>query len=319
MAKKHRGLVALIIINVIIIVLVSAYHYLQVHYFYTDKIYMWLRKIFQKEVSVYKLIYDKRLQYILLSLMYVALFCLIIKFSNKLRTRKVIAVIASLVYSLHIFVNDTLINYRRFYENYHRLSDLTFPEFSISSIWNNAISTKYGFFIILINAAFMCSILFLIILMKSYEVEGDDFDWLFDEEDDDDEPNISEKKSNSPKNKKSISLLADYSEYDIGAVRIVELYANDAIGYKAVVDYIDGLAPNDLNGLRSLMLIENMIAECHPVIAAAVKKAKTTKYRKMIETLGFNDKDKGKKDADDKEMSKVINYEFNKNNDRKND
>ena len=242
--------------------------------------YYWFRKVFQKEVLVNDILYDRRLQYVLISAMYVALFCLMIKLIKTDIVRKAVAVFISAIYTGHIFLDDTIINYIRFFDKYHKFSHLSFSEFSISKIWSDSIS-RYGLLIILINFGFMCAVLFTIITFKNKSKEGyNDDNWLFDEEDDIDLGNS----ELAEKRRRAHSILMDYQENDVGAVRVIELYINDAIGYKAVVDYIDSLPVNDVNGLRSLNLIECTIAELHPVIEAAVRKAKNTKYRKMIET-----------------------------------
>ena len=287
MIKKYRGNIAFIIINIICIALVAGYHYLQMNSYYTMDIYYWFRKVFQKEIPVDDIFYDRRLQYVLISLMYVALFCLVMRFIKTSIVKKIIAVVLSVIYTMHMFLDDTIINYLRFFDRYHRLSKLSFSEFSISKIWSDSIS-RYGLLIVLINFGFMCALLFSIIMFKTKLIKGNngDDDWLFDEEDDIDLGNsdLVEKRS------RAHSILMNYQENDVGAVRVVELYINDAIGYKAVIDYIDSLPVNDANGLRSLKLIECTIAELHPVIEAAVRKAKNTKYRKMIETNDSLDK-----------------------------
>ena len=280
MVKKYRGNIAFIIINIICIALVSVYHYLQMNSYYTRDIYYWFRKVFQKEIPVDDIFYDRRLQYVLISLMYVALFCLVMRFIKTSIVKKIIAVALSVIYTIHMFLDDTIINYFRFFDRYHRLSKLSFSEFSISKIWSDSIS-RYGLLIVLINFGFMCSLLFSIIMFKTKLLEGinGDDDWILDEDDDIDFGNS----DLAEKRRRAHSILMNYQENDVGAVRVVELYINDAIGYKAVLDYIDSLPVNDVNGLRSLNLIECTIAELHPVIEAAVRKAKNTKYRKMIE------------------------------------
>ncbi len=287
MVKKYRGNIAFIIINIICIVLVSVYHYLQMNSYYTRDIYYWFRKVFQKEIPVDDIFYDRRLQYVLISLMYVALFCLVMRFIKTSIVKKIIAVVLSVIYTIHMFLDDTIINYFRFFDRYHRLSKLSFSEFSISKIWSDSIS-RYGLLIVLINFGFMCSLLFSIIMFKTKLLEGNngDDDWFLDEGDDIDFGNS----DLAEKRRRAHSILMNYQENDVGAVRVVELYINDAIGYKAVLDYIDSLPVNDVNGLKRLKLIECTIAELHPVIEAAVRKVKNTKYRKMIETNDSLDK-----------------------------
>lgn len=312
MAKKHRGIVFLVIINIFLIALVVGYHFLQVRDYYTTDIFRWIKKVFQKEVSVYKILYDKRLQYILLSLMYVALFWLSTKFEKTIHGRKTIAVVVSVLYSLHIFIDDTFVNYRIFTDRYFGISKLSLTEFAISVIWNNAIS-KYGFFIILINFGLMCALLFMITFFKTDVIDDDD--WLFNEDDDDDDTYKVNERGDI--RRRAETVIKNYEEEDVGAVRVIELYINDAIGYKAVIDYIDSLPVNDINGLKSLKLIESTIAEMHPVIEAAVRKAKTTKYRKMIETYDTLGKLISKQS--EQEDGKVVSFNPKKNDPNKED
>jgi len=311
MVKKYRGNIAFIIINIICIALVSVYHYLQMNSYYTREIYYWFRKVFQKEIPVDDIFYDRRLQYVLISLMYVALFCLVMRFIKTSIVKKINAVALSVIYTIHMFLDDTIINYFKFFDRYHRLSKLSFSEFSISKIWSDSIS-RYGLLIVLINFGFMCSLLFSIIMFKTKLIEGNngDDDWIFDEEDDIDLGNS----DLADKRRRAHSILMNYQENDVGAVRVIELYINDAIGYKAVIDYIDSLPVNDINGLRSLKLIECTIAELHPVIDAAVRKAKNTKYRKMIET-----NDSLEKPLPEKKGGKIVRFTTGKKDDESDD
>ena len=311
MVKKYHGNIAFIIINIICIALVSVYHYLQMNSYYTRDIYYWFRKVFQKEIPVDDIFYDRRLQYVLISLMYVALFCLVMRFIKISIVQKMIVVVLSVIYTIHMFLDDTLINYFRFFDRYHRLSKLSFSEFSISKIWSDSIS-RYGLLIVLINFGFMCSLLFSIIMFKTKLLEGNngDDDWILDEGDDIDFGNS----DLAEKRRRAHSILMNYQENDVGAVRVVELYINDAIGYKAVLDYIDSLPVNDVNGLKSLKLIECTIAELHPVIEAAVRKAKNTKYRKMIETNDSLDKL-----LPEKEGGKIVRFTTGKKDDESDD
>lgn len=311
MVKKYRGNIAFIIIYIICIAIVSVYHYLQMNSYYTRDIYYWFRKVFQKEIPVDDILYDRRLQYVLISLMYVTLFCLVMRLIKTSIVKKIIAVVLSVIYTIHMFLDDTIINYFRFFDRYHRLSKLSFSEFSISKIWSDSIS-RYGLLIVLINLGFMCALLFSIIMFKTKLVEGNsgDDDWILDEDDD----IVFGNSDLAQKRRRAHSILMNYQENDVGAVRVVELYINDAIGYKAVLDYIDSLPVNDVNGLKSLKLIECTIAELHPVIEAAVRKAKNTKYRKMIET-----NDSLEKLLPEKKGGKIVRFTTGKKDDESDD
>ena len=165
MKKKHAGTIVLIIINIILFGITILYYKLLKYQLYTFSLHHWIQKVFQKNIDVYSIIYDRRVEYIIITVLFVVLFALICKSqlikSNK--SKKILSGVMSILYTSHMFISDTLINYRSFSEQYRELSDLTFGEFAISKIWNDSIS-KYGFGIIPINAAFM----FLLIFIFSY-------------------------------------------------------------------------------------------------------------------------------------------------------
>ena len=165
MKTKRAETIILIIINIILFGIAFLYYKLLKYQLYTYSIHQWIQKVFQKNVDVYTIVYDRRVQYVIVTLMFVALFVLICK-SRLIKSNKSIMILSgvmSILYTSHMFISDTLINYRSFSEQYRELSDLTFGEFAISKIWNDSIS-KYGFWIIPINAAFM----FLLIFIFSY-------------------------------------------------------------------------------------------------------------------------------------------------------
>lgn len=308
MAKKHAGFIAIVLVNIFLIGLTTAYYYLHKYdYYYTMELHNWILKVFQKDVPLYTIIHNKLLQIVLIGITFAALYMFIIRYLKNSKGRKILAVAMGLLYAAQIFFTDTWMNYGRFSYRFRDISDLKFSEFAISSIWGNAIS-KYGFFILLIYFGFMCTALLMINMHRTFIVEGR----LFEEDDDIDIEhtilNHSEETNKSSKKGKTPSFILDYEEHDLGAIRIIELYANDAIGYKGVVDYIESLPPNDIRGLRSLLMIEDIIAGLHPVIQATVRKAKTTKYRNLIEKLGLDESSNKEIKMD----NKVINHDFEK-------
>lgn len=165
MKTKRAGTVVLIIINIILFGITILYYKLLKYQLYTFSLHHWIQKVFQKNIDVYSIIYDRRVEYIIITVMFGVLFTLFCKSqlikSNK--TKKILSCVMSILYTSHMFISDTLINYRSYSGQYRELSDLTFGEFAISKIWNDSIS-KYGFWIIPINAAFM----FLLIFIFSY-------------------------------------------------------------------------------------------------------------------------------------------------------
>ena len=307
MIKKRVGFIAIVLINIILIGLTTAYYYLQKHdYYYTMELHNWILKVFQKDVPLFTIIHRKDLQIILLGITFSAIYLFVIRYMKNGKWRKALAVVMGIVYSVQIFFTDTWMNYRSFSYRFRDISDLKFSEFAILSIWGNAVS-KYGFLILLIYFGFMCTALLLLDMRRTYIVEGKLFE-DDDTEDEDIQQKFSEEMNKSSKKTKNRFDILDYDEDDKGALRIIELYANEAIGYKGVVDYIETLPPNDIKGLRSLLMIEDIIAGLHPVIEAAVRKAKNTKYRKLIEKLGLDSpKDKGSQTD-----SNVINHDFEK-------
>ena len=231
MPKNKRTTIILVIINTFMIALVSGYHHLQLNDYYTRNIYYWFVKHFQKEISVYRILYDKRLQYVLLSFLYVLLFCLIIVFIKNIIGEKIIAVILSLIYTAHIFINDTISNYFVFVEKYHKFSDLSFDEFATSDIWKDTIS-KYGFLILAINFGFMCALIFTILVVKEKVFKGDS----------DDEEKIGKKKWNA----------SDYSEetymdyFNSLKLPLREYYDGDMEPYEVLYEQVGDMLDQDI-------------------------------------------------------------------------
>ena len=237
MPKNKRTTIILVIINTFMIALVSGYHHLQLNDYYTRNIYYWFVKHFQKEISVYRILYDKRLQYVLLSFLYVLLFCLIIVFIKNIIGEKIIAVILSLIYTAHIFINDTISNYFVFVEKYHKFSDLSFDEFATSDIWKDTIS-KYGFLILAINFGFMCALIFTILVVKEKVFKGDS----------DDEEKIGKKKWNA----------SDYSEetymdyFNSLKLPLREYYDGDMLDQDIIEEFIDILTAKEFDLIKHI-------------------------------------------------------------------
>lgn len=270
MTKKRKSLIVLIIISILLVTAVVGYHYLQLNHYFDQLSFL---KIvgFGNRIRITSILKRREFQNILIGSMYVSIFFLIGKLRKSFGRMKPFAVLFGVLFALHIFIDDTFINYGAYNDHYYRIARLTLTEFMFSGVWSRYIS-KYGFFILLINFGFMCALLLSIFYIKAFKSYGCFFD--------------SEKYDQRQSAERALrEMIVDYNEADISSLRIIELYLNDRIGYKMVVDYIEMLPPNDMDGYRNLIFLEETIAELHPIIEAGVRKAKETKYKRLIEKI----------------------------------
>ena len=281
MGKKKTHIIVSIIVSLLLFALMWGYYYLQINRFQVRSISKWLIKIYQKQFPIYTILNSKITQYILFTLVYVAVFHLINIICRSVRVKNALAVIMGFIFSLQIFITDTLMNFIRFDNDFYKYSQYSLQEFSISGIWNHAIS-RYGFLIIFIDFGFMCSLLLLMVLIKNI---------------------IAEHKHNSDGNDDvDINLnlsLPELIKNDDSAAKIVSLYINDYVGYKAVVDYIEQLEES-VQGFKSLLYIEKTVSDIDPFIRKAVRKARLNTFGIVANGLNINEDDN----------PKVINVDF---------
>lgn len=286
MTKKRRSIISHIIISVLLIATVVGYHYLQYNYYFIDRPALSGIVNFVTRDRIYRFLYYRIFQYILIGSMYVALFCLIHKIVKFYKKMKPIVVLFGILFSLHIYIDDLLLNYSAYNHRYFSMAWLSFSEFMCSDVWSRYIS-KYSFAIVFINFGFMCALLMIFVFINAFRTRGGFFDG----------EKIDKKEQAEGVLRR---LIVDYDEVDLSSLRIIELYLNEKINYKMVVEFIEMLPPNNMEGFRNLMLLEETIAELHPVIDAGVRRAKETKYKRIVEKLEKKREEKEEDKAEDK-------------------
>ena len=288
MIKKRINLIVTIILSVVLIGLVITYHRLQadkVMFYSMDSV---IRKIYPEQGGkFYNLVFDKKVQYILLTLTYAVIFHLINSLVKSVGKKSVIAVILSILFSAQIFLIDTWVNYSVFRDIYG-MSNLNFKSFVSSELWMNGMS-KYGIFIVVINYGFLCSLMLTMIMIRYLFTKG------------------------TPANDRMARVnglmhemfIIDNDIYYNNADKLTDLYNYGYISEISILDFISHLPERSTMGLKCLAYIEAHIDDNNPVIIDRIKEEYKKHYSDVEWLFEDTDKEYTVKDRFSANMDKI--------------
>ena len=238
MKKKRTDTIVMAIVCLLMLGAVITYYYLLIRKYEILNVATLFVWILQKRIPIDTIIFDKKLQYILFTLLYVSFFVFFCKIGIvKTRiSRGILSLAFSSAFALQIYISDTILNYISFHEQYKYFSNSTIGKFAISKIWGNSIS-EYGFGIIMINLLYLLLMLTIILRIRRIISKVDD-----------ESDGVRDKK-----NKHSA-----HNDKGTNAMVMLMLYKDDDITYRSIVDFVNSLPANDI-GLSNLLLIEKKL------------------------------------------------------------
>lgn len=288
MMKRSVRIFISLIICALLFAAVYFYYKLLFNYRMMVKVSDWFMFSLKISVPITALIESRASEYVLFGALYAAVFRLIMQLCKSEKLNYVIAALLAIAYSFQIFITDMVYNYLRFYNRHSYYTKLDFKEFIGSSYWREMIS-RYGFGILVIDFCLLFSILAIMVLVRYYRLQK------------------SEDEDAALKNRimKGLNEYLEMAE----ARKIVELYYDESISYKGVIDYINNLE-DDEDGLKKLLYIEDELGGEYQVLDSAVEKAKSEKFGKLIKGMKEDTKKETKKKTSGN--GKVIEVKFSK-------